>query len=131
MKGFYERFREVNDAEAPFQAVQVYDAIRLLARAAHESAAGEDTGADPVSVAQAIEATTDFQGAGVPLTFSADDHEGVGIEDMAILAFTTDQAAAGGEFAPDISTGGGFFTIDTQTIDLPSELTYLLEGLPA
>ncbi len=53
------------------------------------------------------------------------------MEDMAILAFTTDQSSAGGEFAPEISTGGGFFTIDTATVTLPSELAYLTEGLPA
>jgi hypothetical protein len=52
------------------------------------------------------------------------------MEDMAILAFTKDQASAGGDFAPEVSTGGGFFTIDAQTITLPSELGYLLEGLP-
>jgi hypothetical protein len=51
------------------------------------------------------------------------------MEDMAILAFTKDQASAGGDFAPDISTGGGFFTINTRTITLPSELSYLTQGL--
>jgi ABC-type branched-subunit amino acid transport system substrate-binding protein len=126
IKGFFERFRETNNVEAPFQAVQVYDAILLLAKAAEE-AGGSGSG----SVASALEEIRDFQGAGVPISFSANDHEGIGLEDMAILAFTKDQTAAGGEFAPDISTGGGFFTIDTRTVTLPSEIAYLTEGLSA
>jgi ABC-type branched-subunit amino acid transport system substrate-binding protein len=126
IRGFFERFRETNNVEAPFQAVQVYDAILLLAQAADSAG-----GSDPASVARALEATRDFEGAGVPISFSPDDHEGIGLEDMAILAFTKDQAAAGGEFAPDISTGGGFFTVDTGTITLPSEIAYLTEGLAA
>ncbi|MGH2691391.1 MAG: ABC transporter substrate-binding protein [Actinomycetota bacterium] len=124
IKGFFERFRETNNVEAPFQAVQVYDGILLLAKAA------EDAGGSG-SVAEALEDIRDFEGAGVPISFSPSDHEGIGLEDMAILAFTKDQAAAGGEFAPDISTGGGFFTIDTRTITLPSEIAYLTEGLGA
>lgn len=124
MRGFFERFRTTNNVEAPFQAVQVYDAILVLAEAA------KDTGtSDPTQVAQALERITDFEGAGVPISFSPNDHEGIGMEDMAILAFTKDQASAGGEFAPDISTGGGFFTINTGTIRLPSDLEYLMEGL--
>jgi branched-chain amino acid transport system substrate-binding protein len=126
MRGFYERFRELNNVEAPFQAVQVYDGILLVARAAREAAT-----ADPAAVTRALEETQDFTGAGVPISFAPGDHEGVGLEDMAILAFTRDQLSAGGEFAPDISTGGGFFTLDTSTVRLPSELAYLLEGLPA
>lgn len=126
MRGFFERFRETNNVEAPFQAVQVYDAILLLA----EAARGAESTA-PAAVAAALEDTSDFEGAGVPISFSPDDHEGVGMEDMAILAFTKDQSSAGGDFAPDITTGGGFFTLDTQTIELPSELAYLLEGAPA
>lgn len=122
MRGFFERFRETNNVEAPFQAVQVYDAILLLA----EAARGSD---DPTSVARALEETRDFEGAGVPISFSPDDHEGVGLEDMAILAFTKDQSAAGGDFAPDVSTGGGFFTINTSTVTLPPEVGYLTEGL--
>jgi branched-chain amino acid transport system substrate-binding protein len=126
MRGFFERFRETNNVEAPFQAVQVYDGILLLAQAAR--LAGSP---DPAAVAAALGDTRDFEGAGVPISFSASDHEGIGMEDMAILAFTKDQASAGGEFAPEVSTGGGFFTIDSQTITLPSELSYLLQGLPA
>ena len=126
IRGFFERFRETNNVEAPFQAVQVYDGLLLLAKAAR------DTGSsDPAAVAQALEATRDFEGAGVPVSFSPNDHEGIGMEDMAILSFTKDQASAGGEFAPEVSTGGGFFTINSQTITLPSELAYLLAGLPA
>lgn len=126
IRGFFERFRETNNVEAPFQAVQVYDAILLLARAARE--AGSE---DPAAVARALEDTRDFEGAGVPISFSPNDHEGIGMEDMAILSFTKNQASAGGDFAPDISTGGGFFTINTGTVTLPSELAYLTEGLPA
>jgi hypothetical protein len=79
----------------------------------------------------ALEATEVFVGAGVPMSFSPEDHEGVGPEDMAVLAFTKDPEAAGGEFAPDVSTGGGFFTIDTRSVELPPDLAYLLEGLSA
>jgi branched-chain amino acid transport system substrate-binding protein len=125
IRGFFERFRETNNAEAPFQAVQVYDALLLLAHAAAEAGSS-----DPSAVVRALETTRDFEGAGVPLSFSPSDHEGVGLEDMAILAFTKDQASAGGDFAPEVSTGGGFFTIDTSTVTLPSELAYLTEGLP-
>lgn len=124
IRGFFERFQETNNVEAPFQAVQVYDALLLLARASEEAG-----GADPAAVAQALEDTRDFEGAGVPISFSPNDHEGIGMEDMAILAFTKDQASAGGDFAPDISTGGGFFTINSATVTLPSELAYLTEGL--
>lgn len=126
IRGFFERFQETNNVEAPFQAVQVYDAILLLARAAREA-----DGEDPAAVARALEDTRDFEGAGVPISFSPEDHEGIGMEDMAILSFTKDQAAAGGDFAPDISTGGGFFTINSGTVTLPSEIAYLTEGLPA
>lgn len=126
MRGFFERFRETNNVEAPFQAVQVYDGILLLARAAARAGSS-----DAAAVEKALGEIRDFEGAGVPISFSAKDHEGIGMEDMAILAFTKDQASAGGEFAPEVSTGGGFFTIDSQTITLPSELSYLLDGLPA
>ncbi len=125
MRGFFERFRETNNVEAPFQAVQVYDAILLLAEAAREAG-----GSDADSIARALEDVRDFEGAGVPISFSPDHHEGIGMEDMAILSFTKDQNSAGGEFAPEITTGGGFFTIDTASITLPSELAYLTEGLP-
>ncbi|MGH2710911.1 MAG: ABC transporter substrate-binding protein [Actinomycetota bacterium] len=124
MRGFYERFRSTNNVEAPFQAVQVYDAILLLAEAADDAGSS-----DPAQVTSAVEEITGFEGAGVPISFSSNDHEGIGMEDMAILAFTKDQASAGGDFAPEISTGGGFFTIDTRTITLPDDLAYLLEGL--
>jgi branched-chain amino acid transport system substrate-binding protein len=124
IRRFFERFRETNNVEAPFQAVQVYDGLLLLAKAAREAGSS-----DPAAITRALEATRDFEGAGVPMSFSPNDHEGIGMEDMAILAFTKDQASAGGEFAPDISTGGGFFTINTATVTLPSELAYLTEGL--
>jgi branched-chain amino acid transport system substrate-binding protein len=125
MQGYYERFMEENDAEAPFQAIQVHDGLLLLA----DAAARAD--GDPAAVPQALEETSGFVGAGVPLSFEPDDHEGVDLDDMAILSFTKDQASAGGEFAPDVSTGGGFFTINGETVELPPELGYLLEGVPA
>jgi hypothetical protein len=50
---------------------------------------------------------------------------------MAILAFTKDPRAAGGEFAPDLSTGGGFFTINARSVELPPDLAYLLEEVSA
>ena len=124
IQGFFERFQETNNVQAPFQAVQVYDALLLVARAAAEAGS-----TDPAGIVRALERTRDFEGAGVPISFSPTDHEGIGMEDMAILAFTKDQASAGGEYAPEISTGGGFFTIDTRTVTLPSELAYLTEGL--
>jgi branched-chain amino acid transport system substrate-binding protein len=124
MQGFYERFQEENDTEAPFQAVQIHDALVLLAEA---TVAG---GGEPAAVADALEDTEGFVGAGVPLSFSSQDHEGVDRGDMAILAFTKDPESAGGDFAPDVSTGGGFFTIDTRTVELPPQLDYLTAGLP-
>lgn len=124
IRGFFERFRETNNVEAPFQTVQVYDGLLLLAKAAREAGSS-----DPAAITRALEGIRDFEGAGVPISFSPTDHEGIGMEDMAILAFTKDQASAGGEFAPGISTGGGFFTINTATVTLPSELAYLTEGL--
>lgn len=123
MQGFFQRFIEENDAEAPFQAIQVYDGLLLLAFAAREA------GGDPEAVAGVLEDTKEFVGGGVPLSFSSDDHEGVDLDDMAILAFTKDQDSAGGEFAPDVSTGGGFFTISEESVELPPELSYLVEGV--
>jgi branched-chain amino acid transport system substrate-binding protein len=125
LTGFYERFRRENDAVAEFQAIQIHDAVLLLGEAAG------DAGTDPTGLKAALERTTDFVGAGVPLSFSPDDHEGVGPEDMAILAFTKDPRAAGGEFAPDLSTGGGFFTINARSVELPPDLAYLLEEVSA
>lgn len=125
MQGFYERFQKTNNAFAPVQAVQIYDAVLLLAEAAGQ--AGGDSASRVVS---AIEGIRGFEGAGVPVTFGPTDHEGIDPEDMAILAFTKNQDAAGGEFAPEVDTGGGFFTIDTISVRLPRELSYLLEGLP-
>lgn len=125
LTGFYERFRRENDAVAEFQAIQIHDAVLLLGKAAAAA------GTDPIAVAEALEGTTEFVGAGVPLSFSPDDHEGVGPEDMAILSFTKNPEAAGGEFAPDVSTGGGFFTIDTRSVELPPDLAYLIEGVSA
>lgn len=126
LTSFFERFREANNADAPYQALQIHDAVLLLADAGLRAGSG-----DPDEVAVALEDTEAFVGAGVPMSFSPEDHEGVGPEDMAILAFTKDPEAAGGEFAPDVSTGGGFFTIDARSVELPPDLLYLLEGLAA
>lgn len=126
MRGFYERFRTENNAVAPAQAVQVYDAALVLAEAAREAGSS-----DPAAVVQALEGTANFEGAGVPISFSASSHEGVDIDDMAVLAFTKDQGSSGGDLAPDITTGGGFFTINTISVTLPDDLAYLLEGFSA
>ncbi|MGH2739270.1 MAG: ABC transporter substrate-binding protein [Actinomycetota bacterium] len=125
MRGFYERFQEENDALAPVQAVQIYDAVLLIGEAARRA-----DGATAGAVVDGLESIENFEGAGVPLSFSPTDHEAIDTEDMAILAFTKNPDSAGGDLAPDVSTGGGFFTIDTITAELPPELSYLLEGLP-
>lgn len=125
MHDFYERFQGENDALAPFQAVQIYDAILLLGEAAQRAKTGS-----PAAIVDALETIENFEGAGVPLSFGPNDHEAIDAEDMAILAFTKNPDAAGGDLAPDVSTGGGFFTINSVTAQLPPELSYLLEGLP-
>jgi branched-chain amino acid transport system substrate-binding protein len=118
---FFSRFKAEQSAFAPVQAIQVYDGLLLLARAA------EATDGDPAAVVEELESTTDFRGVGAPVSFSPDDHEGIGFEDMAMWGFTRNQFSDGGEFFPEVDTGGGFFTIVPSSVTLPGDLSYLIE----
>jgi branched-chain amino acid transport system substrate-binding protein len=117
---FYARFQSENSAQAPVQAAAFYDAVAILAKAARD--AGGTTGAD---LRGSLEKITDFEGAGVPITFAADDHQGIDIDDLGIYGFTKDQESAGGDYFPDVDTGGGFFTIVTESLALPSRYRFL------
>ena len=77
-------------------------------------------------MAAELESTRDFRGAGVPISFSADDHEGVGFEDMAMWGFTRNQDADGGVYFPEVDTGGGFFTMVAASATLPDAFAWLL-----
>lgn len=116
---FYLKFREENSALAPVQAASVYDAVLALARSASE------VGTTPADLTTGIESLRDFTGAGVPLTFGVDKHEGMDADDLALYAFTKNQNSAGGDFAPEVDTGGGFFTILHASLNLPNDLQYL------
>ncbi len=117
---FYSRFQTENSAQAPVQAAAFYDAVAVLAKAARttRSTAGQELTAG-------LEKITDFEGAGVPITFGADDHEGIDIDDLGLYGFTKDQDAAGGHYFPDVDTGGGFFTIVTESLSLPAKYRFL------
>ena len=117
---FFTRFQSDNSAQAPVQAEEFYDAAAILAHAAR--ARGSANGADLIA---GLEATTDFEGAGVPITFGANDHEGIALDDLGVYGYTKDQDSAGGAFFPDVDTGGGFFTIVTESLDLPPRYTFL------
>ena len=119
---FFSRFKAEQNAFAPVQAIQVYDGLLLLARAAVE------TGGDPAAVAAEIESTRNFRGVGAPMSFSPTDHEGIGFEDMAMWGFTRDQQSDGGQFFPEVETGGGFFTIVPASVTLPDAFAYLITG---
>jgi ABC-type branched-subunit amino acid transport system substrate-binding protein len=121
-KSFFSRFKSEQNAFAPVQAVQVYDGLLLLTRAADRA------GGDPGSVAAEIESTQNFRAAGVPVSFSSSEHEGVGFEDMAIWGFTRNQDSDGGIYFPEVDTGGGFFTIVPSSVTLPDAFRYLLPG---
>ncbi len=116
----YTRFQTDNSAQAPVQAAAFYDAVAVLARAARDGAG--TTGTELVA---GLEKITDFEGAGVPVTFGADDHSGIDLDDLGIFGFTKDQDSAGGEFFPDVDTGGGFFTIVTESLLLPQRYRFL------
>jgi branched-chain amino acid transport system substrate-binding protein len=118
---FYTRFQSENSAQAPVQAAGMYDAVAVLARAARDadSAAGTD-------LIAGLEKITDFEGAGVPLTFGADDHAGIDLDDLGMYGYTKDQDSAGGEFFPDVDTGGGFFTVVTESLELPTRYRFLV-----
>ena len=116
---FYRAFQEENSALAPVQAASVYDAVLALVRAAR------DVGTTPADLTTGIESLKNFTGAGVPLTFGSDKHEGMDEDDIALYAYTKDQDSAGGDFAPEVDTGGGFFTILHSSLNLPQNLAYL------
>lgn len=116
---FYDGFRRENSALAPVQAASVYDAVLALVEAARAK------GTAPESLKTGIESLVDFAGAGVPLTFGPDKHEGMDEDDLAVYGFTKSQDSAGGDFFPEVSTGGGFFTIIGASLSLPPDLAFL------
>lgn len=122
MRGFFRRFHETNNVFAPLQAAQVYDGVLVIAEASRKVRSSE---AD--AVAGALEELEEFEGAGVPISFDS-SHEGIEMDDMAVLAFTKEAGSAGGDLAPDLSTGGGFFTLDTVSVELPDRLAWLIQG---
>ena len=119
--GFYTRFQTENSAQAPVQAAAMYDSVAILAKAARDKGAVD--GQDLIS---GLEAIKNFEGAGVPVSFSAEDHEGIGLDDLGMYGYTKDQDSAGGHYFPDVDTGGGFFTIDMPSLDLPPKYRFLL-----
>jgi branched-chain amino acid transport system substrate-binding protein len=118
---FFTRFQTENSAQAPVQATGFYDAVAVLAKAARDS--GGTTGADLIA---GLEKINDFEGAGVPITFGADDHSGIDLDDLGMYGYTKEQDSAGGEFFPDVDTGGGFFTIVTESLELPQRYRFLV-----
>jgi branched-chain amino acid transport system substrate-binding protein len=118
--GFYTRFQTENSAQAPVQAAALYDSVSILAKAARDE--GSATGADLIA---GLEKITDFEGAGVPVTFGADHHSGIDLDDLGIYGYSKDQDAAGGAYFPDVDTGGGFFTIVTESLALPNRYKFL------
>ncbi|HVL89426.1 MAG TPA: ABC transporter substrate-binding protein [Actinomycetota bacterium] len=117
--GFYREFRTRNSSIPPVQAASVYDAILALARAAR------NRGTSSENLVRGLESLEDFEGAGTPVTFGPGKREGIDLDDVAMLGFTKNQAAPGGEFAPEVSTGGGFFSIVHESLDLPAKYAYL------
>lgn len=117
---FFERFQADNSAQAPVQALSVYDAVAVLARAARVRSSA--TASDLVA---GLEDTKDFEAAGVPITFGPNDHIGLDDDDLAIYGYTKDQDSAGGSFFPDVDTGGGFFTIVSESLRLPERYRFL------
>jgi branched-chain amino acid transport system substrate-binding protein len=117
---FFERFQTDNSAQAPVQAAGVYDAVAVLASAARERSSA--TASDLIT---ALEGTKDFEGAGVPITFTPNDHVGIDDDDLVIYGYTKDQDSAGGAYFPDVDTGGGFFTIVSESLRLPERYRFL------
>lgn len=116
---FFRRFRTANSAIPPLQATSVYDSILALSRAAAtHGVAGEQ-------LVRGLESLHDFEGAGAPVTFGPGKHEGIDLDDLAMLGFTKTQSSPGGEFAPDVKTGGGFFSVVHESLDLPAAYAYL------
>ncbi|MBI4728777.1 MAG: ABC transporter substrate-binding protein [Acidobacteria bacterium] len=121
IKSFYSEFQAANSAFAPVQAASVYDAILALARAARAR------GTAPDDLISGLEGLEDFEAAGVPVSFGVDRHEGIDPDDLAVLAFTKNQDSPGGDFAPEVDTGGGFFTVLPDSLDLPERYRFLTE----
>lgn len=117
---FYSDFKTRNSALAPIQAAAAFDAIAALAAVARGASS-----AAAVDLIRGLERLKEFEGAGVPLTFGRNRHEGIEVDDLAIYGFTKDQDSAGGDFAPDVSTGGGFFTIVRESLNLPPRYAFL------
>jgi ABC-type branched-subunit amino acid transport system substrate-binding protein len=117
---FYQRFQTENSAQAPVQAAAFYDAVSLLGKVARQK--GSVASADVIA---GLESTTDFEGAGVPITFTATKHDGLDLDDLAMYGYTKSQDSAGGAFFPDVDTGGGFFTIVMESLALPQRYRFL------
>lgn len=117
---FYSDFKTENSALAPVQAAAAYDAIASLVAVARAGSS-----ADSRRLRSGLQTLRDFEGVGVPVTFGRDKHEGIDIDDLAIYGYTKDQDAAGGDFAPDVNTGGGFFTIVYESLNLPPRYAFL------
>ena len=118
---FYTRFQSENSAQAPVQAAGMYDAVAVLAKAARD--ANSTVGSDLIA---GLEKIADFEGAGVPITFGADDHSGIDLDDLGMYGYSKDQDSSGGEYFPDVDTGGGFFTIVTESLELPQRYRFLV-----
>ena len=118
--GFYTRFQTQNSAQAPVQAAAFYDAVAVLAKAARDQ--GGSTGQDLIA---GLEKIKNFEGVGVPISFGAQAHEGIGLDDLGMYGFTKDQESAGGHYFPDVDTGGGFFSIVQGSLDLPRQYRFL------
>ena len=118
--GFYTRFQSENSAQAPVQAAGLYDAVAVLAKAARD--AGSVAGSDLIA---SLEKISDFEGAGVPISFGRDDHTGIDLDDLGLYGYSKDQDSAGGHYFPDVDTGGGFFSIVTESLSLPSKYRFL------
>ncbi|MCA1832548.1 MAG: ABC transporter substrate-binding protein [Actinomycetota bacterium] len=116
---FYDDFKSENSALAPVQAASMYDAVLALVTAA------QSNGTTPSDLTSGLESLHDFVGAGVPLTFGPDKHDGIDADDLAVYGFTKDQNSAGGEYFPDVDTGGGFFTVINASLDLPKSVAFL------
>lgn len=116
---FFREFRTANSAIPPLQATSVYDSILALSRAAATH------GTTGEQIVRGLESLRDFEGAGAPVTFGPGKHEGIDLDDLAMLGFTKTQSAPGGEFAPDVETGGGFFSVVHESLDLPPAYAYL------
>jgi branched-chain amino acid transport system substrate-binding protein len=118
--GFYTRFQTENSAQAPVQAAAFYDSVAVLAKAARDK--NSTTGSDLIA---GLEGIKNFEGAGVPISFGAHEHEGIALDDLAMYGYTKDQDSMGGHYFPDVDTGGGFFTIVMESLQLPPKYRFL------